>query len=727
MSNRQEAKLLVSSTSGRRPQTKAQGKKPTGAKKHYKAKRVMGNIGRGLLTAFLIFVITFTLIGGAVAIYVINFVQPQDIDLNSANLDSTTMIYANDTKTNKPKVVSQISGEQNRIWVSIDSMPDNLKNAFICTEDQRFYEHDGVDWKRTVSSFANLFLPIYKTKQGGSTITQQLVNVLTSAGKNSNDYARKIQEIVNALALEKKYNNKDTILEAYLNTINLNEGCYGVQTAAQNYFGKNVKDLDLAQCAALACMPKAPSTYDPRNHPDKNTERRVKVVLWNMLDQKKITQSQYDAAIKEKLKIVAKKSVSTRGWFEDMVITDVQTDLENKYGWPAEDALNEIYTKGLRIYTTENTDVQSAMDTVYQNTKNPNYWYQFSGDVQPQSGMMVINYSGQILGVEGGRGIKTGNMILNRATGSKRAPGSSIKPLAVYAPAMDLNKITWSTVVSKGQISIGGQPWPENDNKDYIGSMNVVDALAQSVNTVAVHIEQDMLSPTYSFDFLTKKLGFNTLVDSRVSKGKTFSDKNISLAIGSLTDGATVEEMAGGYQIFGNNGIYYKPYSYTKVTDSEGNVLLENKSQPVKAIGADTAFVMNQLLQQNVTRTGGTGSKAAIPGVLVGGKTGTTNDHKDRWFCGITPDYVGVVWYGYDKQKEVAGYNSVTNPALWAWKNVMAKADKNPIKKSFPTNGDIIWEKYDPVTGYITDKGTEMGCFKTKGILPTAPVDPSAS
>ncbi len=578
-------------------QSPKSGVKPAAkAKPQSKARKFAGAFGRSLLTVFLIFVITCTLVGGALAFYVINFVTPQDINLDSANLDTTTTIYANDTKTNQPVEVAQVSGAENRIWVSIDQIPLNLQNAFICTEDERFYEHNGVDWKRTVSSFANLFFHFYGSAQGGSTITQQLVNNITQAGKGVN-YGRKIQEIVNALALEKKYPDKKQILEAYLNTINLNEGCYGVETAAENYFGKPVQDLDLAECAALACLPKAPATYDPRNHPDKNTERRVGVILENMLKQKKITQQQYDQASKEKLNIVAKKTQSTRGWFEDMVISDVQNDLMNKYGWTSDYALDYIYTKGLKIYTTMNPDVQSAMDKVYTDTKNTNYWYQYSGAVQPQSSMMIVNYSGQIVGVEGGRGQKTGNMVYDRATQALRPPGSSLKPLGVYAPAIDLNKITWSSLISCSQIKVPGDPnpWPENDFNDaasYKGSLSVVAALANSVNTVAVHIDQDDLSSQYTFDFLTKKLGFT--LDPK-------KDANAGIAIGAVT-GVTAKEMAGGYEIFGNNGLYTKPYSYTQVIDNQGNVILQNKPIATQVIGADTAFVMNQLLQQDVTR-----------------------------------------------------------------------------------------------------------------------------
>ncbi|HEX2938924.1 MAG TPA: transglycosylase domain-containing protein [Ruminiclostridium sp.] len=703
------------------------GKKPVQNSKKKKShnKSVAGKVGRVLLTVFLIFVITCTLVGGAIAFYVINFVSPQNINLSSANLDSTTFVYATDYKTNKPVKFSQISGEQNRIWISIKDMPDNLKNAFVCTEDQRFYEHEGVDWKRTIGSFGNLFLHFYGTKQGGSTITQQLVNNLTSAGKNSHDYGRKIQEIVNALDLEKRY-GKEQILEAYLNTINLNEGCYGVETAAQNYFGKDVKNLDIAECAALACMPKAPSTYDPRNHPEKNTDRRVNVVLKNMYTQHKITKQQYDAAVKETLKIAAKPTVSTRGWFEDMVISDVQSDLEKQYGWTDDYALNTIYTKGLKIYSTMNPDIQNAMDKVYIDTTNATYWRQYSGTVQPQSSMIIVDYSGRILGVEGGRGQKSGNMVYNRAVDSRaaRQPGSSLKPLGVYAPAIELNKINWSTPINCSKIMVGGKAWPQNDDdSNYSGTMPVVQALAKSVNTVAVHIDNDYLSPEYTFDFLKNKLGFDTLVDRKVVNNKVYSDKSISIAIGALTQGVTVKELAGGYEIFGNGGMYYKPYSYTKVLDSQGNVLLENKVTPKRAIGADTSFIMNKLLQSNVQRSDGTGQSAQISGVLVGGKTGTTNDHKDRWFAGITPDYVGIVWFGYDQPKDV-GYNG-KNPALVAWRSVFVNLPK--VKTDYPTNGDVVQENFDPSSGYITSNGSEVGWFKANGNLPAAPVDPDAS
>lgn len=676
-------------------------------------RRAFGIFGRFVLTVFLVLVLTCTIVGGALAFYVINFVTPQNVDISRASLDANTFIYATDS-TGKTDTLAEISGDQKRVWTSLGNIPEQLQYAFICTEDQRFYEHNGVDWKRTFLSFANLFVHYYSSQQGGSTITQQLVNVRENMGKNKNDYARKIQEIVDALQLERG-ESKQAILEAYLNTINF-DGYYGVETASENFFGKDVKQLDLAQCAALACMPKAPSTYDPRMHPAANASRR-KTILGNMLKQGKITQAQYDKAIAEKVTAIPKKANAVNGWFTDMVIQDVQADLVKKYGWEQAVALDKIYSGGYSIYTTEDPSVQSSMDAVYSGKGNTdqNNWIPYPASYgQPQSAMMIVDYSGQIKGVEGARGAKTGNLVLDRATGSKRQPGSSLKPLGVYAPAIDLNKITWSTAVPLSKITLhDGTQWPMNDgDDDYTGNMLVADALAQSVNTAAVHIDQDYLSPKYTLDFLMNKLGFTSL-------DKT--DNVPAIAIGGA-GGVTVREMAGGYEIFGNNGLFIKPYSYTKVVDSQGNVLLQNNPVATKAIEPDTAYVMNQLLIQNVTRLDGTGHSAQIPGVLVGGKTGTTNEHKDRWFCGITPDYVGVVWVGYDTPKNILYYTNEMNPALKAWRAVMSAVDKNPKKSSFPYNGNVVKLNYDPKTGYISSSGIGVGYYRVTDIAPQTPV-----
>jgi penicillin-binding protein 1A len=689
------------------------GKNPNNFKENFKKYAVMAE--KTILAVFLICVITGSIVIGALTIYVVKVENPGALDLNSAKLNYTSIIYATDSKTGKSFVLQRLYKDENRIWVNLDVVPNNLKWAFICTEDQRFYEHEGVDWKRTISAFANLLVHLNSSSGGGSSITQQLVKNITN-NKQIN-ITRKIQEILIAVNTEKVY-SKDQILECYLNKIPLGGTIYGVQTAANTYFGKDVSKLDLAECATLACITNATDYYNPLKHPD-HVKIRVKYVLDNMLNQGKVTKAQYDAAIKEKDKMVyntkpAKQA--NQSYFVDQIITDVTNDFMSQKGYEKADAQNIIFSQGIKIYATIDTQVQSIMDSVYTDDKYK-YFQKLAGDVQPQSAMIIVDYSGKIVGMEGGRGQKTDDMALNRATKSKRQPGSSIKPLATYGPAIEWNQITYSTIFDDhAPTTKNGKPWPK-DSGAYRGNMPVVTAISDSINTVAVRIMQK-ITPQKSYDFLTKKLGFTSVIPE---------DKTLALAIGALTDGVTLREMAGGFEIFGDGGKYTKPYTYTRVTDKDDNVLLENKGVPVQVIGDDTAFVMNQLLQQ-VVKTG-TGMSAKLPNMPVAGKTGTTSDNWDRWFIGITPYYVGVTWLGYDIPKEIV--INGTNPALAAWKSVMAQVVKAKIatqpNKEFPTSGKVVKETYCLVSGDLaTSKCPRkaVGWYKANNPLPLCKLHP---
>lgn len=410
-------------------------------------KRKFRSVGKVLLTIFLIGVITGCLVFGGMVFYVINFVKPDNIDLNREKLDYTSIVYGQNS-SGQTVEVDRLSSQANRIWVDIDQVPKQLKDAVVSIEDQRFYEHEGVDWKRTIGAFGNMFLHYYGSMQGGSTITQQLVKNVT--GKTEVSPYRKVQEIVTSLNLEKKY-TKSQILESYLNTIPLGEA-YGVQAAANTYFGKDVSKLDLAQCALLAGLTKAPSYYNPFLHADRAKIRQV-AVLDKMLELGKITKAQYQKAKAEKLtynktQATAQKK-AVQSYFVDQVITDVINDLVSQKGYTKAYAKNLIYNKGLRIYSTMDTRIQSIMEDVYE---NESYWVKLYGSVQPQSAMVIVDYNGQIKGIVGGRGQKTADMTLNRATASKRQPGSTIKPLAVYGPAIMYDKITWSTIEKKMNI-----------------------------------------------------------------------------------------------------------------------------------------------------------------------------------------------------------------------------------------------------------------------------------
>lgn len=641
-----------------------------------KGKRVAKGVGRVFLTLFLLFVITGSIVIGSLAIYVMAFVKPENIDLTNAQLKFTSMIYANDS-SGTPQVISQINGGENRIWVGIDQVPDNLKNAFISTEDQRFYEHEGVDWKRTISAFANFFLHFYATDQGGSTITQQLIKNI-----NGDTYNRKpgvkIQEIVTALNLEKKF-SKDQILEAYLNTIPLGGSSYGVQAAANMYFGKSVQQLDLAQCALIAGLAQAPNSYNPLKHPDKARVRQL-YVLKNMLSQKMITQTQYNQAISENLTYVGQQT-AIRSWFVDQVIEDVIDDLVTQKGYLRSRAQSMVLNGGLKIYSTLDTNVQAAMDNVYQtNAGSSSIWLAGKSGTY-QSSMVVMNYSGAVLGIEGARGAKTTNLGFSRATDMLRSPGSSIKPIGVYGPAIEENLIKWSSVFQDAPITLNGSQWPHNDDYWSYQNMSVPEALAQSKNTIAIRIEQ-LVKPATTLNFLINKLGFTTLVKTADKKGN--SDNNLAIGIGSLTKGVSVEAMAAAYQPFGDGGLYNKPYTYTKVLDSNGNVLLENKATGTRAFSQETSTIVNRLLQNDVTN--GTGIKAQLSSTTVGGKTGTTDNGRDRWFIGITPDYVAATWCGYDDNKAMY---TTTNPSVYAWHAVMQKIQSGISYKTFPVWGDV--------------------------------------
>jgi penicillin-binding protein 1A len=691
------------------------GTKPKNFKEYFKKYATV--VGKTVLTVFLILAICGIAVIGALIIYVVKVDKTDSLDLDRAKLDYTSIIYATDPKTNKTFELQRLYRDQNRIWANVEVIPSNLKWAFICTEDKRFYEHKGVDWKRTISAFGNLFVHINKFSGGGSSMTQQLVKNIT--GNDATTIARKTQEILTALNTEKQY-SKDQVLESYLNTIPLGETCFGVQTASNTYFGKDVSKLDLAECAILASITNATTYYDPLIYPE-HTKTREKYVLGNMLTQGKITKAQYDAAIKENVvyntKQVAKQKNTKQSYFVDQVITDVTNDLMAQKGYTKAIAQSLIFSQGLNIYATVDTQVQSIMDSIYTDDKN---FTKTASDVQPQSAMIMVDYTGKIVGIEGGRGQKSGDMVLNRATQSKRQPGSAIKPLAIYGPAIEWDQINYSTIFNDSPPTTkNGKPWPNDSNGSYSGvNIPVVTAISQSINTVAVRIMQ-LITPKKSVDFLTQKLGFTSIIPQ---------DTSLALAIGAITNGVTLREMAGGYEIFGNGGQFIKPYTYTIVTDNSEKVLLENKGVPVQVIGDDTAFIMNQLLQSVVTT--GTGTPAKLTNMLVAGKTGTTSDDKDRWFVGLTPYYVGITWFGYDKPKEivVAGYN----PALLAWKAVMsavvnAKIATQP-NKAFPASDNVVQESYNLTSGNIVTSsgpGTAVGWYKKDNIPPIYEFNPA--
>ena len=649
------------------------------------ARRILKGFGKVFGTMVLVLFLTTLIFACLFALYVKNNLSAQVDSIDGFTLDQTSVIYYEDPKTGQDVVLRKLYGGANRTWVKYEDIPKNLIHACIAIEDKRFEDHQGVDWVTTLKACVKMFLG--RGEAGGSTITQQLVKNIT--GRDEVTVRRKLVEIFSALELEKKYTKKQ-IMELYLNVIALGENCEGVESASQVYFGKSVSELDLAECAALIGITNNPSIYDPYINADKNKERQV-IILDQMLEQKYITQEQHDTAVAEEL-VLHNASGEASGdedyysYFEDQVINDVVRDLSEKTGYDQTIVRKMLMTGGYKIYSTLNPDVQAAVEEVYQNLDNiPNT----ASSQQLQSGIVIIdNKTGDVVAVAGGVGEKQGSLILNRATQSYLSPGSTIKPVSVYAPALELGLITPATVMDDTPYSFtDARHWPKNSDSIYRGLMNINEAVGLSINTVPVKLVAQM-TPEYSFEFAKEKMGLSTLVSSYVNAaGDTFSDVDLApLAMGGLTRGVTVKAMAQAYATFANEGVYREARTYTKVVDSDGKVVLDNTQQSHVAMKDMTAWYITYMLENTVES--GTGTAAQIENMTVAGKTGTTTSDFDRWFAGYTPYYTGVVWCGYDDPEEVVLTDSSTNPAIVLWQKVMEQVHDGLANKEFnkPTN-----------------------------------------
>ena len=627
-------------------------------------------LSRILITLVLIGVLCGCFCGIAFAMYVHIYINPSAQETaaeisKGLGLNLNSFIYAKESDSDEYTLYETIKGKENRERVDSDKIPDTLKNAVVAIEDERFYKHHGVDWVRTIGAVKGWLLG--GTQYGGSTITQQLIKNITA----DNDYSvkRKVNEIFRAFALEKEIDDKDRILVMYLNTIFLGYNSYGVQTAAMQYFDKDVSQLDLAESAVLAGLTNNPSIYDVYNHPEKVKERQ-ETILAQMLDQKMISQEEYDAAVAEELNYrpyeeYQQEIKSTYSYFTDEVIKDVINDLMTEKGYSRLVAENMVYSGGLNIYATIDTKVQNALDEVWANADNfPNT--EKYGEI-PQSAMVITDKQGNIVGIAGGRGEKTSSRGFSYASDARRQPGSSIKPLATYGPAMDAGIATPDTTVYDRALiqDADGNPWPMNDGKYPTGrAMTVKEGMTRSLNTISAQLLKQ-LTPQKSYEFMTQQLGFK-LVDSRTNEdGTVQSDIDLApLALGALTDGVTVREMAGGFSTFINDGVYGGTRTYTKVTDSEGNTIMENTPNTDKGFtNVRTAYYMLDCLQ-NVTAHG-TAYGIQLDGVETGGKTGTTTSNTDIWFCGITPKYSGAVWVGYEHNYRLDGLYGRNAANIW--------------------------------------------------------------
>ncbi len=636
---------------------------------------------RNVLLALLLAMLLIGLIcGGIVAGALFGYVETIDpVDIGNIKLNMTSFVYGTNPE-GRTVEIQRLYDDENRIWVDLDDIPVDLQNAFISIEDERFWSHKGVDIKRTVGAAVTyVYNKIRGTSDrtfGGSTITQQLIKNLTK----EKDYSvpRKIQEIYRAFKMETEL-SKQEILEYYLNTIYLSQQCNGVSSAANTYFGKSVSDLTLAECASIAGITQSPTKYDPWQNP-KNNKARQEVVLGKMLELGKITQSQYDAAVAEELDFKpprATEQIVYQSYYVDAAISQITDDLMERYGYSKDIASRVVFNGGLKIYLAQDMAMQEIMDDVYA---DPDSFQKGRGDVQPQSAMVIMDpYTGQVKALCGGRGEKEGNMTLNRATQSTRQPGSTIKPVAVYGPALEYGLITPSTIINDAPLTIGD--WsPKNVDGRFKGNVSARNALANSRNVPAVKVCR-YLGVQNSFKFLSERMHVSTL--------DSVNDMGLApLALGGLTNGISVLELTAAYCTFVNDGFYNKPRLYTKVLDANNNVVLDGTATHEIAMSETAAADMISMMKDTISY--GSGTMANFSGMEIAGKTGTTGTttSNDRWFVGLTPYYVGAVWFGYDQPRDLGGFYS--NPAALAWKKVMQPIHKNLDYRKFEAPGSTV-------------------------------------
>ena len=694
------------------PNGTAEHGSPRKKKKRFSIGRLIGRIFLTLFTLCVIGVLTMAIFFKIFMTYINTTLIPSlgEISYEEMTMSLASTIYATDKNGNQ--VVLQTlfdnnpdSGGGNRELIEYKDLPKHLIEALVAIEDHRFWEHQGVDWYGTAGAIKSTLLG--GSTRGGSTITQQVLRNMTEDTEVT--VKRKFREIFRALEFEKT-TSKEDILTMYLNRVYFGNGCYGIQTAAKSYFGKDVSELDLAESAAIIGITNNPSLYDPfRNAkfeqadgsiktPRDFNKQRQETILDRMLELEIIDEATCRSAKAEKLLFTdtdeykalhgldtgtedgegdAEGEGDTSGkynsWFVDQVIEDAIDLIAEARGVGRKEATNLLYRAGYHIYTTLDMDIQAIVDEVYQDPSNFDY-PSAKGTPLASAITIVEPYTGDVVAVAGGVGQKTANRELSLAT-SRRPCGSAIKPVSVYAPAIDEDVVTPGSIIDDYPVRIndtGTGGYPRNSNGRYQGNMTVAYGVRWSINTVASRT-LEKLGYSRSFDFMEQNLGFD--LDTRdLGMGP--------LAMGGLTYGVTTEEMAAAFAAFANAGVYTTPRTVTRIENNDhSEVVVDNASQSRVAMKETTAYLMNQMLKSVVTS--GTGGSANFNGMTIAGKTGTTSDNFDRYFVGYTPYYSAAVWVGYRDGNEKVNAGS-KNPAALVWKKIMEKIHEGLENKPFP-------------------------------------------
>ena len=732
-----------------------------------KKKKVGKKLGVIFLKAFLVCMIAVVVIIGCAGIGIIKGVIDNAPDITSESVipkGYKSTVY--DSEGNKMQEL--IASGTNRTMVTIDQIPKHVQDAFIAIEDERFYEHNGIDIQGIGRAGVTFITSGFKKMQGASTITQQLLknNVFDfmSGEGLADSIGRKIQEQFLAIELEKTM-EKDEILQAYLNTINLGQNTLGIQAASNRYFGKDVSELSIAEGAVLAGIAKNPEGYNPIRNPEDN-KKRTALVLNNMREQERITQVEYEEAISEDVYSHIKnvnesvtESAKVNSYFTDAVVSTVLEDLKELKGYSDTQAYNMLYGGGLKIYTTMDPAIQKIMDEELANPDNfPDtfkigleyamttvkadgtttnysqemmqaYFKEKNGGktyellyadeeaaqaaideyeatvidpkdkvyrnvkmtVQPQVSMVVMDqYTGEVKGILGGRGEKTANLTLNRATDAVRQPGSTFKVVAAYAPALDAAGMSLATTQYDG-------PYIYEDGTDmrlvknwsgdpYTGWTPIRYAIQQSKNVMAVKTYTQNGS-ALGLSYLDK-FGISTIQTITDANGR--NDYGPTVALGGLTVGVTNLELTGAYATIANEGFYQEPIFYTKIEDHDGNIIIDKTvdRESHSVISKENAWLLTSAMQDVVTK--GTGGAVSFPGMTIAGKTGTTSDDKDVWFVGYTPYYTAGVWAGYDIPTSKLKGTGEKNYHKKLWKSVMSRIHEDLENKAFEKPEDII-------------------------------------
>lgn len=594
-----------------------------------------------------------------------------------------TKFYANGAPLGSeeyiPLEIESVSHLTNRReWYSIEDISDTLKGGFLAVEDREFYEHEGVNMRRTFLALVNSIFK-FRDRFGASTITQQVIKNIS--GDNDVSVRRKLNEIIRAFNIEKNH-SKEEILELYLNIVPMGERSTGVGLASEIYFGKEPSELSIDEAAVLVGLANAPTRYSPYKNREACIEKR-NFVLASMLDFGVITAEEYEVAVNTETEFLPRKSnvQDTNSWFIETVIADITNDFVKKYKLTEETARKLVCGGGFSIYTTESEYVQKKLDSFFENTDNlPN-----EVALGLEYGMVVVDSrNGNLLGIIGQAGKKEGDRLLNHAA-VPHLPASCLKPIALYAPLIDEGVINWATVLDDTPRSFFEKngvytEYPKNSPSSYDGLITVEEAVRRSKNTAAVKL-YDMLGGRKIYDSLKNRFGFTTLVEKDVSNnGVTLTDISPSpLALGQLTRGVPLRKLTEAYTVFANDGILNKQRSYIKVVDNKGSVVLENTPEQTRVFKQSTARIMTQLLAGVVNN--GTAKTITLKDIVdTAGKTGTSGLNRDKLFMGYTPYFTAGIWSGY--ADGTTPIESPTPSHLSIWDSIMRDLHENELENT---------------------------------------------